>query len=111
MNGIHNGARAFGALQLNASITTRSKLEILLKALLPWLGVLIFLVVFFFYPLARILWVGLNPVSLHAIPSNSFLVARQVVLFTLYQSILSTLLTLAFGLPVAFLFARYDFSW
>ena len=75
----------------------------------PWLGVLIFLGVFFFYPLARILWVGLNPAALLSIPDNSFLVIRDASLFTFYESILSTLLTLALGLPAAFLFARYDF--
>jgi thiamine transport system permease protein len=37
------------------------------------------------------------------------LVIRDTSLFTFYQSILSTLLTLALGLPAAFLFARYDF--
>ena len=52
---------------------------------------------------------GLNPAAFLSIPSNSFLVARHSLLFTLYQAILSTLLTLALGLPVAFLFARYDF--
>ncbi len=80
-----------------------------LKPLLPWLGVFIFLGVFFFYPLARILWMGLNPASLLDLSPSSFLVARDALLFTLYQSTLSTLLTLALGLPVAFLFTRYDF--
>jgi thiamine transport system permease protein len=80
-----------------------------LKPLLPWLGVFIFLGLFFFYPLTRILWMGLNPVSLFDLSPSSFLVARDALLFTLYQSVLSTVLTLALGLPVAFLFARYDF--
>ena len=40
------------------------------KSLLPWLGVLLFLSVFFFYPLARILWVGLNPAALLGISSQ-----------------------------------------
>jgi thiamine transport system permease protein len=79
------------------------------KALLPWLGVFIFLGVFFFYPLARILWMGLNPPSFFAISPPSFILARDALLFTLYQSILSTLLTLVLGLPAAFLFARFDF--
>jgi thiamine transport system permease protein len=65
--------------------------------------------VFFFYPLVRILWLGLNPVALHSLPSGSFFVIRDASLFTFYQSIVSTLLTLALGLPAAFLFARYDF--
>jgi thiamine transport system permease protein len=80
-----------------------------LASLLPWLGVLIFLGVFFFYPLARILWVGLNPVSLQKIVPLSLGHVSYVLLFTFYQAFLSTLLTLALGLPVAFLFARYDF--
>jgi thiamine transport system permease protein len=96
-------------LRVNASPLVRPKRVLRIIPLLPWLGVLIFLGAFFFYPLARILWVGLNPASLVSIPSNSFLVVRQTLLFTLYQSVLSTLLTLALGLPVAFLFARYEF--
>ena len=79
------------------------------KSLVPWLGVIIFLSVFFFNPLARILWVGLNPVARLSLPAGSFLVIRDASLFTFYQTILSTLLTLALGLPAAFLFARYDF--
>ena len=79
------------------------------KSLLPWLGVILFLGVFFFYPLARILRVGLNPSALLNIPTNSLLVIRDTSLFTFYQSILSTILTLALGLPAAFLFARFDF--
>jgi thiamine transport system permease protein len=79
------------------------------KSLVPWLGVIIFLSVFFFNPLARILWVGLNPVARRSLPAGSFLVIRDASLFTFYQTILSTLLTLALGLPAAFLFARYDF--
>ena len=79
------------------------------RLFLPWLGVLAFLGVFFFYPLARILWVGLNPAALFSIPASSFLVIRETGLFTFNQSILSTLLTLALGLPAAFLFARFDF--
>jgi thiamine transport system permease protein len=79
------------------------------KSLAPWLGVIIFLSLFFFYPLARILWVGLSQVALLALPIGSLLIIRDASLFTFYQSILSTLLTLALGLPAAFLFARYDF--
>ena len=80
-----------------------------LRPLLPWLGVSVFLSIFFFYPLARIMWMGLNPVSLLTFSPESFFLACHVFLFTLYQAVLSTLLTLALGLPVAFLVARYDF--
>jgi thiamine transport system permease protein len=80
-----------------------------LRPVLPWLGVAVFFGLFFFYPLARILWVSLNPASFLTLSSNSLLLAARVLLFTFYQAILSTLLTLALGLPVAFLFARYVF--
>ena len=79
------------------------------KSFLPWLGVLLFLGVFFFYPLARILWVGLNPAALTGVTTGWLAVIRDTSLFTFYQSVLSTLLTLAVGLPAAFLFARFDF--
>jgi thiamine transport system permease protein len=79
------------------------------RSLIPWLGVFIFLGLFFMYPLVRILWVGINPASLLSLPGNSWLVVREAIVFTFYQSVLSTLLTLVIGLPVAFLFARYDF--
>ncbi|MBU2612087.1 MAG: ABC transporter permease subunit, partial [Chloroflexi bacterium] len=80
-----------------------------LRPSLPWLGVSIFLGLFFFYPLARILWLGLNPASLSGIGTSSLRFTFSVLLFTFYQAILSTLLTLLIGLPAAYLFARFDF--
>jgi len=80
-----------------------------LRAFFPWLGVSLFLGLFFFYPLARILWLGLTPVSLLTITPESFLLTSHSLLFTFYQSFLSTLLTLLIGLPAAYLFARFDF--
>lgn len=75
----------------------------------PWLAPSIFLAVFFFIPLARILWQGLGTVSLLALLEDIGGRAVQVLGFTLYQAALSTLLTLLGGLPLAFLFARYEF--
>ncbi len=80
-----------------------------LKPVLPWLGVSIFMGLFFFYPLARILWLGLNPVALKTLDLASILLAFHSLLFTFYQAVLSTILTLVLGLPAAFLFARYAF--
>ena len=77
--------------------------------ILPWLAPLLFLAIFFLYPLARILWLGLNPVSFQSLTAANYGQAGYVLLFTFYQALLSTLLTLALGLPVAFLFARYNF--
>jgi len=66
----------------------------------------LFFGVFFFYPLTRILLRGLD---LAALDGPAFLLTGRVFLFTVYQALLSTLLTLLFGLPAAFLFARFDF--
>ncbi len=76
------------------------------RRLLAWLPVLLFLGVFFFYPLARILSLSLD---FSALDASAFALTFSVLRFTLYQAFLSSLLTLALGLPAAFLFARFDF--
>ncbi|MGA2490186.1 MAG: iron ABC transporter permease [Anaerolineales bacterium] len=76
---------------------------------LPWFAPILFLAIFFLYPLAHILWVGLNPVSVQSIVRTSLGHVSYVFLFTFYQACLSTLLTLTLGLPVAFLFSHYEF--
>jgi thiamine transport system permease protein len=81
-----------------------------LKPVLPWLGVSIFMGLFFFYPLARILWLGLNPSALKSLDLASLQLAFHSFLFTFYQAALSTLLTLVLGVPAAFLFARFVFK-
>jgi thiamine transport system permease protein len=80
---------------------------------LLWLGPLVFLGLFYFYPLlsifrlsyARAEFGPLSPI-LEAISSAS---VRGVLGFTVWQATLSTLFTLALGLPAAYLFARFDF--
>ena len=71
-----------------------------------WLLPLFFLIISFFYPLARILALTLDPRTL---TSENHLSALDVLLFTFSQAALSTLLTLLLGLPSAYLFARYEF--
>jgi len=74
---------------------------------------LLFLAVFFFYPLANIVRVSLLPdgqLDLSGIGETvrkPFL--RRVLWFTLWQATVSTLLTLLLGLPLAYIFARYRF--
>ena len=80
-----------------------------LKSVLPWLGVSVFLGLFFFYPLTRILWLGLNPAAFKTLDLGSLRLAFHSLLFTFYQAALSAILTLALGLPAAFVFARYTF--
>lgn len=76
------------------------------RALL-WLPASLFLLIFFFYPLARILTVSLDfsALSTHYALRTTYSALR----FTLYQATISTLLTLALGLPAAILFSRFDF--
>jgi thiamine transport system permease protein len=69
-----------------------------------------FLAVFFFYPLARIFQVSFAATGdwrLGSVLGAAFF--RQVLWFTTWQAAVSTALTLATGLPLAYLFARYDF--
>jgi thiamine transport system permease protein len=77
-----------------------------LTRLLLWLLPLSFLAVAFFYPLSRILALTFDS---SALTSENLQHAGRVLLFTVYQAALSTLLTMLLGLPAAYLFARYDF--
>lgn len=77
-----------------------------MKRLLP---ALLFLGIFFFLPLARILTLGLNPGSFALLGGSFAPRLADVLRFTFFQAFASTLLTLIVGLPLAFLFARYDF--
>jgi thiamine transport system permease protein len=97
-----------GRVTASGRLGSRSRLRQWLS-ILTGLAPILFLAFFFLYPLAHILWVGISPVSLHGILSASLGHVSYVLLFTFYQAFLSTLLTLAFGLPVAFLFTHYEF--
>ncbi|MBT3190787.1 MAG: iron ABC transporter permease [Anaerolineae bacterium] len=72
-----------------------------------WLPALLFLGLFFFYPLVKILTLGVD--SPEFLSPASLQIALDSLGFTLYQAALSMLLTLLVGLPAAYLFARYDF--
>ncbi len=73
---------------------------------LLWLLPFSFLIIFFFFPLSRILVLTFN---LNTLTLENLFLASHVLLFTFYQATLSTLLTLLLGLPSAYLFARFDF--
>ncbi|ASJ02440.1 ABC transporter [Thermococcus profundus] len=68
---------------------------------------LVFLILFFYYPIVLILEDGLSPGALMDVIGDSYY--RRVILFTFEQAVASTLLTLALGLPGAYIFAKYDF--
>ncbi len=82
-----------------------------------WIAVsllpVLFLLLFFFYPLAAIFQISLFP---EGVPDLSGFVAlatrpylRSLLLFTVAQATLSTALTLLAGLPAAYALARYRF--
>jgi thiamine transport system permease protein len=71
---------------------------------------LAFLAYFFFYPLGRILQVSFSSAGegeIGELFSGAYL--WQVLWFTTWQAVASTMLTLLVGLPLASLFARYQF--
>jgi thiamine transport system permease protein len=68
---------------------------------------LLFLLIFFFFPLGNIFRLSLTTSALAELALRpSF---RRVLWFTVWQAAVSTGLTLLIGLPVAYFFARYDF--
>lgn len=80
---------------------------------LLWALPVVFLALFFFYPLGSILTEGFArseagalAAIIETLSSSSTL---KIVLFTIGQAALSTLLTLLFGLPGAYLAARFQF--
>lgn len=80
---------------------------------LLWLAPLLFLGIFYFYPLVSIFLVSFSRVeggiwqaALNIWQSSSL---RRVVGFTFWQAGLSTFLTLLVGLPGAYLFGRFNF--
>jgi thiamine transport system permease protein len=82
-----------------------------------WYGLLLvpllFLVVFFFYPLYSILEFSLFQEGLFDFSGFTQIISSSYYLdtlaFTTFQAILSTILTLFFALPAAYVFTRYRF--
>ena len=74
---------------------------------------LVFLALFFFYPLIEILSLSLAPEGkLDLSPFGTLFTEPyygRLLAFTTGQALLSTVLTLLAGMPAAYVFARYDF--
>lgn len=74
---------------------------------------LLFLAIFFFYPLLSILAVSLAPEGQLDLSGFTSVIStpyyRDTLLFTTAQAALSTLLTLTLALPGAYVFARFQF--
>ena len=85
-----------------------------IKVVLLWFIPLVFLAVFYFYPLVSIFETsfarsetGILAPFVNALKSAS---VQRVLWFTIWQAGISTLLTLLVGLPGAYLLARYQFK-
>ena len=75
---------------------------------------LLFLLLFYFFPLGRIFLISFFPEeSWHQAPPSAYLLGSaiywHVLWFTFWQATISTLLTLLLALPGAFIYASYTF--
>lgn len=77
--------------------------------LLLWALPLVFLAVFFFLPLGAIFRLAGEAALRQGVSSGLFQQVMRPLGFTIYQALLSTLLTLIVGLPAAYVFARFTF--
>ncbi len=77
-----------------------------ISRILLWFAPILFLLIFFFQPLARIITLAFDS---SAFTQKNFEIILSVAGFTFYQAILSTILTFALGLPSAVLFSRFNF--
>jgi len=68
---------------------------------------LLFLLAFFFFPLANIFRLTLDIEGISELADKGFIL--DVVWFTFWQATLSTLITLLVGVPAAYLFSHYEF--
>ncbi|MBZ0294559.1 MAG: iron ABC transporter permease [Anaerolineae bacterium] len=78
-----------------------------------WLVPVLFLLIFYFYPLGTIFDTSLLPggqldlSGFVEIVSTSYY--REIIWFTFYQAVISTVFTLLLALPAAYVFARFRF--
>lgn len=80
---------------------------------LLWALPLLFLSLFYFYPLGSIAFFALERFARQggvSFRGLDFAYFWRVFGFTVFQAFVSTLLTVLFGLPAAYLFARYEFG-
>ena len=77
--------------------------------LLLWVAPVIFLLMFYFYPLGSILHLVFSEANAEGAGSLDWFSIWKPITFTFWQAILSTMATLIIGLPAAYVFARYKF--
>ncbi len=80
-----------------------------LPGLLLWLVPTLFLAVFFLLPLGIIFQTVGQQIALDGLDSLNTRIIWKPLAFTFWQAALSTILTMAAGLPAAFVLSRYQF--
>ncbi len=100
---IDSSENAFTSIRVYLSTFLRSSRS----RIILWLAPILFLAIFFFYPLTKILTLTFNFSTLAN--RENLLIAYNSLLFTLYQATLSTILTFILGIPSAILFSRFNF--
>jgi thiamine transport system permease protein len=77
---------------------------------LVWITPILFLVGFYFLPMASILWQTFGPEG-YALSTNqvNWTITGKAIGFTFYQAVLSTFFTLLIGIPASLLFGRFSF--
>jgi len=99
---------AHGVAVMNRAVEWLKKNFAWVLPALLWAAPLLFLGVFFFWPLAKIFGAAVAWLQ-----GAGLQISREAVLrplgFTVWQAALSTLLTMALGLPGAFVLGRYTF--
>lgn len=106
-------AEAVPGSPLAAGGRRRDRLGLRLPLIALYVLPLTFLLLFYFYPLGSILALSFAPAGQVELSALRRLVTTgyfaRTLWFTMWQAALSTLLTLALGLPGAYVFARYRF--
>ncbi len=80
------------------------------KSLLLWLAPLLFLVVFYFQPLAATFQMAWEAAAKQGLTIGFLHKIWPPLKFTVWQAVLSTLITFIVGLPMAYVFARFRFA-
>ncbi|RPJ51113.1 MAG: iron ABC transporter permease, partial [Chloroflexi bacterium] len=101
----HSGALA----QTPAQTGSHARRPVRLPVILLWALPLIFLAVFFFWPLGTIFGLAGQAALGQGLDASILPEIWRPLGFTIYQAVLSTLLTLVVGLPAAYVFARFTF--
>lgn len=80
------------------------------RSFIIWVIPFLFLLGFYFLPLASILWRAFSPSGHEPVLDQiNWSITGKAVVFTFYQAILSTVLTIIIGLPASLLFGRFAF--